>query len=240
MVDTAVIMAAGLSSRFAGVTTDMPKGCYSIGGRALVQRSIDILREYGIKDIVIVTGHLAHFYEEIASLNKEVRTVHNPQYATTGSMLSLYSAGEAVKGKDILVLESDLIYEKKGILQLLESPIPTAVLLTGNQDLEDSYLFERLDNHKIGRILRKSNQTNLPSGEFPGISKMSSSYYQALCQNFREINNPKIGYDYVIEATDGMGYVYIEDLVWSEMDSPTDLKRIKEVTYPELIKKGEL
>ena len=43
MIDTAVIMAAGLGSRFGRMTETMPKGFIPVGGKAMVLRSIETL-----------------------------------------------------------------------------------------------------------------------------------------------------------------------------------------------------
>ena len=53
---TAVIMAAGLGSRFGSMTEMMPKGFVEVGGQAMVIRSIETLLDCGIERIIIGTG----------------------------------------------------------------------------------------------------------------------------------------------------------------------------------------
>lgn len=65
-VDNAIIMAAGLSSRFAPLSYEKPKGVLTVRGEVLIERQIRQLREAGITDITVVVGYMkeAFFYLE--------------------------------------------------------------------------------------------------------------------------------------------------------------------------------
>ena len=56
MVKTAVIMAAGMGTRFGNRTELIPKGFVPAGGIPMVIRSIDTLKACGIERIIIGTG----------------------------------------------------------------------------------------------------------------------------------------------------------------------------------------
>ena len=56
-VDNAVIMAAGLSSRFAPISYERPKGVLKVRGEVLIERQIRQLQEAGIGDITVVVGY---------------------------------------------------------------------------------------------------------------------------------------------------------------------------------------
>ncbi len=56
-VRNAVIMAAGMSSRFAPISYERPKGVLTVRGEVLVERQIRQLREAGIEDIYLVLGY---------------------------------------------------------------------------------------------------------------------------------------------------------------------------------------
>jgi len=57
-VDNAVIMAAGMSSRFAPLSYEKPKGLLTVKGEILIERQIRQLREAGITDITVVVGYM--------------------------------------------------------------------------------------------------------------------------------------------------------------------------------------
>lgn len=55
----AIIMAAGTSSRFIPLSSEIPKGLLEVKGEILIERQICQLREVGITDITIVVGYKA-------------------------------------------------------------------------------------------------------------------------------------------------------------------------------------
>lgn len=65
-VENAVVMAAGLSSRFAPLSYEKPKGVLNVRGEVLIERQIRQLKEAGIDDITVVVGYMkeAFFYLE--------------------------------------------------------------------------------------------------------------------------------------------------------------------------------
>ena len=57
-VDNAVIMAAGMSSRFAPLSYEKPKGLLVVKGEVLIERQIRQLKDAGIDDITVVVGYM--------------------------------------------------------------------------------------------------------------------------------------------------------------------------------------
>lgn len=67
-VDNAIIMAAGISSRFVPISYEKPKGLLRVKGEVLIERQIRQLQEAGINDITVVVGYMKEqfFYLEDA------------------------------------------------------------------------------------------------------------------------------------------------------------------------------
>ena len=59
MLEKAVIVAAGLSSRLYPLTSDTPKALLPLGSESLLGRSIRLLRAAGISRIAVVVGFRA-------------------------------------------------------------------------------------------------------------------------------------------------------------------------------------
>ena len=58
-VDNAIIMAAGVSSRFAPLSYESPKALTEVRGEILIERQIRQLHEAGIHDVYVIVGYMA-------------------------------------------------------------------------------------------------------------------------------------------------------------------------------------
>lgn len=80
-VKNAVIMAAGLSSRFAPISYERPKGVLKVRGEVLIERQIRQLQEAGVNDITVVVGYKKEEFFYLGDLFG-IDIVVNPDYAS--------------------------------------------------------------------------------------------------------------------------------------------------------------
>lgn len=78
-VDNAIIMAAGMSSRFAPLSYEKPKGLLKVKGEVLIEREIKQLQAAGINDITVVVGYLKEQFFYLAD-KFNVKIVVNEDY----------------------------------------------------------------------------------------------------------------------------------------------------------------
>ncbi|MFC2704804.1 MAG: phosphotransferase [Olsenella profusa] len=88
-VDNAVIMAAGLSSRFAPISYELPKGLLKAHGEVLIERQIRQLMDAGVTDITVVVGYKKEYFFYLRS-KYGVTIVVNPTYATRNNNGTLW------------------------------------------------------------------------------------------------------------------------------------------------------
>ena len=92
-VHNAVIMAAGLSSRFAPISYEKPKGVLTVRGEVLIERQIRQLKQAGIDDITVVVGYKKeHFFYLEDKFG--VSIVANPEYAQRNNHSSLMAVAD--------------------------------------------------------------------------------------------------------------------------------------------------
>ena len=79
-------MAAGLSSRFAPISYERPKGTLKVRGEILVERQIRQLHEVGITNIALVVGYKKEyfFYLAASTASTSSSTASTPRATTTG------------------------------------------------------------------------------------------------------------------------------------------------------------
>ncbi len=66
----AMIFAAGLGTRFKPWTDHHPKALAIVNGKSLLQRNIEYLQQYGIKDVVVNVHHFADQIIDAVNTNK--------------------------------------------------------------------------------------------------------------------------------------------------------------------------
>lgn len=92
-VDNAIIMAAGLSSRFAPISYEKPKGLLRVRGEVLIERQIRQLQEAGIHDITVVVGYKKEQFFYLEDMF-DVSIVVNEQYAERNNNSSLMAVAD--------------------------------------------------------------------------------------------------------------------------------------------------
>lgn len=95
-VENAIIMAAGLSSRFVPISYEYPKALITVKGEVLIERQIRQLQEAGILDITVVTGYKKELFQYLAE-QFQVTLINNPDYASRNNHSSLYHARNKLK-----------------------------------------------------------------------------------------------------------------------------------------------
>ena len=120
----AIICAAGRGVRLGA---SLPKILLEFGGRTLLEWHALRLREVGVEDVVLVTGHLR---EQIATVlpgicarhGLSIRELVNERYHE-GSVLSLAAALPKLEGsrEPILLMDADVLYPAQ-MLERLASP----------------------------------------------------------------------------------------------------------------------
>lgn len=90
-VDNAIILAAGLSSRFAPISFDKPKGLLRVRGEILIEKQIEQLHDAGINDITVVVGYKKeHFFYLADKYNVDIVVSKDYyQYNNSSSLLTV-------------------------------------------------------------------------------------------------------------------------------------------------------
>ena len=230
----AIILAAGTASRLRPLTDSTPKCLLKIGGRSLLQRSIDALTANGISELVIVTGYL---HEQIESFvgqqypNLRVTYIYNKEYSTTNNIYSLWLARPEADGEDVLLLDSDLLYDPAILSRVMASSHSNVLTLIRHPLGEEEM---KVVTDEQGNILEISKTCNpaLAAGESLGIERMSKSYttalYRELALMIGQERLSNIFYERAFERLIPHGHTFrvldVSDLFSCELDTVEDFE----------------
>lgn len=91
-VNNAIIMAAGMSSRFVPLSFEKPKGLLKVKGEVLIERQINQLIEVGIKNIILVVGYKKEDFLYLKNKYSFIKIIDNPSYSKKNNIETLYVA----------------------------------------------------------------------------------------------------------------------------------------------------
>ena len=230
-------MAAGMGTRFGEQTELKPKGFIPFKGKPMVIRAIESMFEAGIEKIIIGTGYHKEFYEALErEYPGKVQCVFSPRFAETNSMYTLWNCREAIGEADFLLFESDLVFERKAITELIDCSFDSAMLITPVTKFQDQYYVQM--NERCELVNCSVNKDEIvPSGELVGIHKISNAFYKTLCSEYGKIagEKPKLGYEFqLLDASQRNSPMYVfklNDLQWHKIDDERDLKYAEDKAY---------
>jgi len=108
-VKNAIILAAGVSSRFVPLCFEKPKGLLEVKGEVLIERQIRQLIEAGIQEIYIVVGFMK---EKFSYLQEKfgVKLIETTDYKIRNNHASVWAAKEFLS--DTIISSSDLYFNE--------------------------------------------------------------------------------------------------------------------------------
>ncbi len=236
MPELAVILAAGLGSRMKSSAGGKPKGFVEIGGTPIIERSIQILHDHGIRRILIGTGHRAEFYESLARRLAGVETVFNPIYQASGSFFTLYNMKDRIR-EDFLLLESDLLYEGRAVTALCRDTRENVILASGKTESGDEVYIETDTGGQLVNMSKRKSDLNRIDGELVGITRICADAFHTMVSLYKEneAETRRIEYETALIRLARAAPVHvmpINDLAWAEIDTEDHLRRAKEMIFP--------
>lgn len=238
-VRTAVILAAGLGSRLKDRTKERPKGFLEIDGISLIERSIQQLLKAGITKVIIGTGYLYEHFDRLRGKYPQLVTECNTDFATTGSMATLYVVRNLIEGS-FLLLESDLLYEPKSLQYLVNDSYPDVILASGATKSGDEVYIQHSQNGMLQRMSKDPKALDHINGELVGITKLSAQALQKMTAFTEEMfaaGNKAFHYEDALVGISTQADIkvkVIDNLAWCEIDDEAHLKRALESVYPKI------
>lgn len=240
----AIILAAGMASRLRPLTNTTPKSLLKIGERSLLQRSMDALIAHGVSEFCIVTGYLHELIEQFVKdcyPDISVRFIHNADYETTNNIYSLWLARPAAEGEEVLLLDSDLLYDGQILSRVLDSDSPNILTLI-RHELGEEEMKVVVDAEGSIREISKTCSPQAAAGESLGIERMGRNYTLALYQELDTMMNVEHlenrYYELAFERLIPQGHTFkvldVTDLFSCELDTVEDFENAKQLIPAEL------
>jgi len=234
MTNLAVILSARKER-----TSDVPFPLLEYeDGQCLTDRTIRLLKEVGIRRILLVVGFREEMFGKYA--DDVVRIVKADNYEFSSSMASLAAVKEYID-EDFLLVEGDTFFERKVLEQLYAVKKGNCFAITEEGGSGDECYIE-CQSGFITKISKDRHRICNFEGELLGISRISQGTYQRMLDLWAQSTNSYLNYEYVLmDVTTALErpFIFFKNLIWGDVDCPEDFKHLKEVVCRTLRRKED-
>ena len=233
-----VILAAGMAKRLRPLTDTKPKCLLPVAGRTLLERTVDAMHQAGITEFVVVTGYRADMIRDFLSFHFPHSTfhyLHNADYAHNNNIYSLWMAGQVVRGREFLLMDSDILCDPAAVVRIAQEPV--SALAVNCHELGEEEMKVVVDSEMRIKEISKTCCPEDAMGESVGIEHITADYSEAL---FRELDQMilseglvDIFYERAFEHLIPQGHTFrvvdTTDYFSYELDTPEDYQRAQEL-----------
>ena len=239
-----VILAAGMAKRLRPLTDTKPKCLLEVGGRTLLKRTVDAMLSAGVTEFVVVTGYRADMIRTFLEQHyppfplppspfTTFTFIDNPDYAHNNNIYSLWLSMQAVRGCDVLLMDSDILCDPETVRRVARQE--GSALAVCRHPLGDEEMKVVVDSK--GRIteISKTCRPEDALGESVGIERLAAGYCEALARELDKMILREglidIFYERAFERLIPQGHTFrvvdTTDLFSYELDTPEDYEQAK-------------
>ena len=244
-----------MAKRLRPLTDTKPKCLLKVGERTLLERTVAAMAAAGISEFVVVTGYRAEmikdFLENLDNLDNleslgflakpHFTFLHNADYEHNNNIYSLWMAGQIVRGKEFLLMDSDILCDPAAVLRIANEK--EAALAVNRHELGEEEMKVVVDAQMHITEISKTCRPEEAMGESVGIEKITATYSEAL---FRELDQMilqegliDIFYERAFERLIPQGHTFrvvdTTNYFSYELDTPDDFQRAQELMPAELL-----
>ncbi len=246
-----IILAAGISTRMQSVGGGLPKCLIPVGGKPILQRTLDNVLSAGIREIGIVIGYRSGDVRSFVKKqfpSSRIQFMVNPKFDSTNNAFSLLMARDFYKKEEnerkplvpLLLLDSDIVFSARLLEHMLKQKASDclAVRVKGQHDEEEIRV--KVDASGFIVHIGKDVPLNESYGESIGIEifapKTAASLFAVIEKRVRKGMGRKEFYEAsfqeMIDAGVKLSAIDVSNFPSAEIDTPEDLQEVERSLTP--------
>ena len=233
-----------MAKRLRPLTDNKPKCLLEVGGKTLLERTVGAMLQAGIKEFVVVTGYCADQIRDFLTTHfptLDITFIHNADYEHNNNIFSLWLSMQVVRGKDFLLMDSDILCDPAAVVRIAREP-ESALALNRHECGEEEI---KVIVDAEGRITEISKVCSIEQaiGESVGIEKMTADYSEAIYHELKQMIEQEglidVFYERAFERLIPQGHTFrvvdTTDYFSYELDTPEDFERAQQLMTKELL-----
>lgn len=184
----ALILAAGLGTRLAPITNEIPKSLVPVNGKPILFKQIDNLLKNGITDITVISGYKANVLKQKVEENyRGIKIIESVDYASTNNMYSAYLGIKSVGTDGFLMMNADVFFDCSVIAGLLAWKAENAIVVDIGNYNEESMKVIQKDNKlvAISKSIKKEEALGSSIDVYKFGPKAAKAFYEK-CSDYIE------------------------------------------------------
>ena len=235
-----------MAKRLRPLTDSKPKCLLEVGGKTLLERTVCAMQQAGISEFVVVTGYRGDQIRDFLTTHSFSRPahftfLHNADYEHNNNIYSLWMSMEVVRGKDFLLMDSDILCDPAAVVAIAHQEETALALNRHECGEEEIKVIVDADNH-----ITEINKTCNPQdaiGESVGIERFTATYCEELYKELEQMIQKEglidVFYERCFERLIPQGHTFkvvdTTDYFSYELDTPEDFQRAQELIPAELL-----
>ena len=239
---TAILLAAGVGRR---LDQPQPKVLAKMGDSSLLARHLALLAEAGVDTLSITIGYEGETIRRAvreAGSALDIRFVENERFRE-GSLGSLWRQADLLRAGDtILLMDGDVLYDRRMFERLLAAPGEAVMLVDRNIEPGDEPVKICFRGPTIVDFRKRPEHAHDWHGESVGFFRFSPAMAAALadrCDVYERSGHlpeyEEAIRDLILRDPASFQACDVSDLPWTEIDFPEDLARARASILPRLV-----
>ncbi len=229
-----IILVAGKARRLEPLTHSLPKCLFKLDSETtIIDRLVSQIKDSDKSaEIILVTGFKSELVEKELE-GRSVTLIYNPFYDVTNNIASLWFAKDHLEG-NVVVISGDFVLSDELVKQHLCSSIfQSQVLLDSSVHCDGDYNVST-DGERV--IVMGKNLEHY-DGEWIGVNRIhhddTALFKETLCRMIAEGRHNQWHADVlsqmIFENDFVLGYTDVSGLGWTDIDTPDDLRKAKQI-----------
>ena len=187
----ALILAAGIGSRLNPITNTKPKCMVEVCNTPIIFQQVSILKDCGISEIYIVTGHLSNMLTAYLDQHfSDLHYIQNAEYLNTNNMYSAYLSRLYLCGEAFIMMNADVFFDTSALANLLSFESSNAIVVDSSCYLPESMKVSLTDQRisSISKNITKNNAFGCSIDVYKFDKNGSKAFFDK-CEDYIVKNN---------------------------------------------------